>query len=464
MNFATLYKIGAQSKIQEWRIHVSPEAVIRVEHGERGGKMVVHEKQLTEGKGKRTPLEQAIQEAQRKWTNKKEKELYAAEEVPSICFSAAIVVAPSSASNHKRPRQEEEEVVVEVVEEEVNGTENEKSKETKKEQSEEKETIKKSILVRPMLAQTFDKTLYTTTTVGTKKRTAYKLPLENASVQRKYDGIRCLAHWSPAQQKVILESRKGIVFHNFGIIEEQVLALLKHNYSTTWQDGCVYLDGELYTDKVNFEVISGLVRQKTVKDAADQDKINQLQLCVYDLFDVTCPQKTFAERWTTLSNMFFMTTAWTHLQLVETVPLPQSQSESSGVQPPVEAVQRMHDQFFAEGFEGIMIRANDGIYEPNRRSKYLQKYKMFMEDEFTITGFHEGTGDEKGAIIWECVTNDDQHNAFSVRPKGTFASRKELYLRGGDFIHKKLTVIFQEYDAYGIPRFPVGKAIREDGI
>jgi ATP-dependent DNA ligase len=35
----------------------------------------------------------------------------------------------------------------------------------------------------------------------------------------------------------------------------------------------------------------------------------------------------------------------------------------------------------------IRVRDKNGIYEPNKRSKYLQKYKKFMEEEFKIIGF-----------------------------------------------------------------------------
>ena len=101
----------------------------------------------------------------------------------------------------------------------------------------------------------------------------------------------------------------------------------------------------------------------------------------------------------------------------------------------------------------------NGIYEVNKRSKYLQKFKEFLEEEFKIVGFHEGSSDEKGSVVWNCVTKDNQE--FSVRPKGTFESRKKLFDEGDKYIGKQLTVIFQEYSTEGIPRFPVGKAIRD---
>ena len=40
--------------------------------------------------------------------------------------------------------------------------------------------------------------------------------------------------------------------------------------------------------------------------------------------------------------------------------------------------------------------------------------------------------------------------------------RREWFQNGAAYVNKKLTVIFQELSEQGIPRFPVGKAIRED--
>ena len=107
------------------------------------------------------------------------------------------------------------------------------------------------------------------------------------------------------------------------------------------------------------------------------------------------------------------------------------------------------------------INASDAIIfgSPTYMGTISAKYKEFMEEEFKIIGFHEGTGDEKGIVIWECETPDKKQ--FSVRPKGTREIRKELYDNGDKYIGKLLTVIFQEYTNDGIPRFPVGKSIRD---
>jgi hypothetical protein len=39
--------------------------------------------------------------------------------------------------------------------------------------------------------------------------------------------------------------------------------------------------------------------------------------------------------------------------------------------------------------------------------------------------------------------------------------RSEWFKQGSRYVGKKLTVIFQERSEHGVPRFPVGKAIRD---
>ena len=94
-----------------------------------------------------------------------------------------------------------------------------------------------------------------------------------------------------------------------------------------------------------------------------------------------------------------------------------------------------------------------------KRSKYLQKYKEFFEEEFKIVGFHEGTGDMKGCVIWDCENKEGK--IFAVVPKGTFETKREYYQNGAKYVNKLLTVIYQELTADGVPRFPIGKGIRD---
>jgi DNA ligase-1 len=92
----------------------------------------------------------------------------------------------------------------------------------------------------------------------------------------------------------------------------------------------------------------------------------------------------------------------------------------------------------------------------------LQKYKEFFENEYEICGFREAEGRDKGTVIWFCRLPNDTGSVFSVRPRGTLEMRRTWFLKGDDYIGKKLTVIYQELSEYGVPRFPVGKCIRDE--
>lgn len=122
-------------------------------------------------------------------------------------------------------------------------------------------------------------------------------------------------------------------------------------------------------------------------------------------------------------------------------------------------VDKFLTSFINDGHEGVMIRDQDSFYEPNFRSRTLVKYKEFMDEEFIIIDVAEGVGKEEGCAIFKCTTQDKL--IFDVRPTGTTEYRKFLFNRQEELIGKQITVIFQNYTDEGIPRFPVGKGIRD---
>ena len=122
-------------------------------------------------------------------------------------------------------------------------------------------------------------------------------------------------------------------------------------------------------------------------------------------------------------------------------------------------IYRYNKLFLDDEYEGTIIRNSDGKYILNHRSPDLQKLKTFVDDEFQIVGFSQGTGTDKGCVIWDCRTDDGQ--VFSVRPRGSVAERQGYFQNGEKFIGSKLTIRYQELTDDGIPRFPVGITIRD---
>jgi ATP-dependent DNA ligase len=371
-----LYKITNQ-KIYEWQISLEQKENNSIDihtiYGYIGGSLITKTTTIEKGKGGRSVMEQATLEAKRKWADKKEKELYS-DILPSLMESSL------------------------------------------------------TIIVRPMLAQTFEP-----------NKTKVKYPV---FIQRKYDGIRCIASLNQETREVMLESRKGTAFYNFDILKSQIREFLLINPS-------YYFDGELYTDKIPFETLSGYVRSKKINEK-EQEEINKIQYHIYDLYDTQDPNASFSQRLQKLIHVFER--KGFRADLIVNVQTDQVNSR--------EEIKQYHAKYVEEGFEGIMIRFPEGIYEVNKRSKYLQKYKEFIEEEFKIIGYHEGDSNEKGCIILDCINKSGE--SFAVRPRGTFEQRRIWFQNGDEYIGKYITVIFQEYSQGGIPRFPVGKAIREN--
>lgn len=260
----------------------------------------------------------------------------------------------------------------------------------------------------PMLAQTYGK----------------KVMAFPVFAQPKIDGLRCMARM--VNGDVELYSRTGAVFHSVDHIRSALHNFLKKNPD-------LVLDGELYSSDIPFEELSGLCRRG--KDQAVG--------VAYHVFDVVLNEKQFQERMACWKDI-----RATCVHPVETIMLKSA-----------DEIEDYMDVCLSKGYEGVVLRDPCGLYEVGHRSWSLQKHKRFHEEEFEITGFAEGVGREKGAVIWECVTKTGK--TFRVRPTGDHDQRRKWLTDAPSYIGKMLTVCFQEYTQQGVPRFPVAKAIRE---
>jgi ATP-dependent DNA ligase len=278
----------------------------------------------------------------------------------------------------------------------------------------------------PMLAQTYDPT----TTKKKKNDIVYP-----CYVQPKLDGLRCVAYMHEDQIK--FQSRTGTFFTTMSHVGDQ-LATIFEKYPK------LVFDGELYTTDIPFEELAGLIKKKKIsKD--DSSRLQKIQYHIYDVIDL---DKTFEERLKVLHTPHLFGVVDSTIQLVETSVV-RSQSEFKD----------RFQEYVARGYEGIMLRNTKGKYVLNYRSHDLQKYKEFLESEYVITGYKEGEGRDKGTVIWVCRTKDDKE--FCVRPRGTLESRAILFQNGKKYVGKLLTVVYQELSEMNVPRFPVGKAIRD---
>ena len=254
-------------------------------------------------------------------------------------------------------------------------------------------------------------------------------------VQPKYDGTRTIAICG-LKEGPCLFSRQRKAYAHLEHIQAIVRQLPKG----------LILDGELFTTKAHFQTIVGLAKKKTLTEE-DRVQHNLLELHCYDIVD---PVKPFAERYAILQDLFRLhaPVIGTTLQLCPTKEIAKEAD-----------LKKAHDAYVAAKYEGLMIRNKTGLYAVGDRSNDLLKMKEFEDDEFRIVGFYEGDGAEKGCVMWRCVTPKGVE--FGCRPEGTREDRQELYKHGSEYVGKLLTVKYQNLTPDGVPRFPVGKTIRD---
>ena len=251
-------------------------------------------------------------------------------------------------------------------------------------------------------------------------------------VQPKLDGVRCVYY------RGNLYSRTNKAFSFMERITGQIQAVLASEQKE------LILDGELYSHDVNFQDMVGIVHKKTLTPA-DEKLLEKLELWVFDMIS----DEPYTARKQTLEALFAKNgTRMPNIRLVQTDTCPAAIN-----------LPEMHEKYTAQRYEGIMLRNTAAPYKLGQRSYDLQKYKTFFDEEYTITSYTQGTGIEEGLVLWICETPDKKQ--FTVRPAGSHEMRTDFYKNAAKYIGKKLTVKYQELTKDGIPRFPVGIAIRD---
>jgi len=245
-------------------------------------------------------------------------------------------------------------------------------------------------------------------------------------VQPKLDGIRMLAGFSGG--RLVMMTRTGKEITHLTHIEKILDGKLKEGE---------FLDGELFTDKLNFDQIAGAVSGVSNPDAT------KLEFHCFDYFILHKLSMPFTERYHYLSNMKGFG------ESIKLVP-------NKMIDP--KDIDAFHDDAVKEGHEGVVIRIPDSPYLLDRRSSQCLKYKKMRKEEFEIVGVEEAEGRDRGTPIWICET--EKGDTFKARPKGSMESRKTMWKNRGKVIGEMLTVQFQEYTKEGVPRFPVGLTIR----
>ena len=246
--------------------------------------------------------------------------------------------------------------------------------------------------------------------------------------QPKYDGVRCtISIGADGEVKII--SRKGKPYTIPHLME-----WAEHNRQTLPLDGELYNHGEL-----SFQEITSAVKKQS-------EMTQQIRYVVYDR---PVDGVENLERWEQLLEM-------ERCRVFENSPAYLSGYRFCNT---MDEVREYHSECVADGYEGVIIRNLSGMYEFGFRSRDLIKLKDFYDSEFLIHDVVEGTGRDAGTAVFVLSLTDGR--VFKARPVGSFEQRKYYFDNRIELIGKMCTVKYQGFSDDGVPRFPVGIAVRD---
>jgi ATP-dependent DNA ligase len=259
-------------------------------------------------------------------------------------------------------------------------------------------------------------------------------------VQPKFDGVRCLV--ARVGDTITYMSRKAKPYKNFGYMDKDFLSIMK--------DGEI-LDGEMYNHgEISFQEVCSLVKNASKPDIESLKRY--VKFYNYDRPDTT---KGFKDRY----YNYQAEAGWPEMEYINLVMTTRVQTEKEFLD--------LHDKHMELGYEGTMARSGgDEGYVFQYRDNQLQKYKDFIDAEFTIIGAKDGKGSSEGQCCFRVqgnVKTGGQYGdgSFDAMPKGTRKLRAEYWENWKSYVGKPLTVRYQRLSDEGIPTIGVGIAVRD---
>jgi len=223
-----------------------------------------------------------------------------------------------------------------------------------------------------------------------------------------------------------------------------------------------YIMNKLGVDAINGEIYKHGVHLQDIQSAAKKENPLTKEL-EFHVFDYCGTPDKFHERMAKMSMV-------EDLAFVKMI--------GSVIAHSHEEIEEYHTKQAALGYEGIVIRNADGLYEYNVRSSDVFKYKIPKDGEYQVIGYNI---DKHGHAVWECICNitpdelGNQHreltptkgnkliadHTFSVKRKGTGEMRLAEAAIADEKIGKWIKIEFESFSKLMKPLKPVGIVFRE---
>ena len=253
---------------------------------------------------------------------------------------------------------------------------------------------------------------------------------------RKLNGVRMMVKWDEELGKPITISRGG---KNYDVAATLITEQLT-DYLSQHKD--LILDGELYSHGHYLQEISGIARLETWED--------RCEILEYWIYDIADDKRTFNDRYDDLIDL--------NIDIEDNPDYSKIKVLEHVLTESWEQIQRLHDKWVSEGFEGLVARKPDKVYGFGKRGSDMIKVKMYQDDEFEIIDYQDGLRPEDFTFV--CQTKEGKQ--FAAKPIGD-RELKAQYLENIDnIIGKKGIVKYFEISKDGVPLQPVFQAVRYD--
>ena len=239
-------------------------------------------------------------------------------------------------------------------------------------------------------------------------------------LEPKLDGVRVVTIIDAEARTATMYSRNGKVLENFGHITSALEANIDL-FERSW-----VLDGEVVSS--SFQALMKQVHRKSDADASDA------RLMAFDILPLSEFKKGKSvmgqrRRSNLLRGMKAVLDKVGSIDII-----PQTEVDLSEYVGELQFKQYNKEAIEA-GFEGIMIKDPDAVYECKRSTSWL-KQKPFIEVSLIVVGVEEGTGKNEGrmgAIICEGV-DDGKTIAVNVGSGFTDDQRTEFWADKDDLV------------------------------
>jgi DNA ligase-1 len=252
------------------------------------------------------------------------------------------------------------------------------------------------------------------------------------AASRKMDGLRC------AFVNGKLYTRNGKEVVGFDHIVEELKSLGKYDL----------IDGELYSHDIPFQEIQGCVTRN--KNVVEEDK----KKIFYNIFAMLKNDKTTTPEMLKDIEHRRQTNGRAYVKFVEYITIDTD----------FEKIKELDKRWVDEGYEGVMLRSYDKVYDW-KRSDALLKYKSFKEEDLTIVDTVEGNGKYQGMLgKFVCEGMVEGHFIKSECGSGlNDEQRQEFWKIRKQMVGKKIEVKYQGLtDDKTSLRFPIFRKTKED--